>query len=419
MGLSDRTGGNRVVSEQDLAELRQPLPYHTAILDYLKKEESKIWEWYASHRVRDEQAETIRFDLLKSTYRIDREAQPEIYELADNVASQLDLAIPITVYQAQNPVGLNASLAFTPGEAHIILHGSIATKLSKDELRALLAHELGHMLLYCACDGDFLIAEQVLAAMTHDRDADTPHFTSARLFRLYTEVFCDRIALNVIGSPLEVVSTLVKIHTGLDEVDPKSYLKQAEEIMSKGITKTEGLSHPEVYIRAYALEMWHTDASNASKRISELIEGKPALDELDLTGQVRVMGVTRRVIDAVLLPQWIQTDVMLAHARLFFDDYEAPKDRRDYDSLRVEIESGDKALHDYFCYVLLDFAYADRELEEAPLAHAIGVADFIGLQERFCEIAGKELKLRKKQLEKIVAGRETIVAAAEKAEDSS
>ena len=150
MGLSDRIGGNRVVSEQDLAELRQPLPYHTAILDYLKKEESKIWEWYASHRVRDEQAETIRFDLLKSTYRIDREAQPEIYELADNVASQLDLAIPITVYQAQNPVGLNASLAFTPGEAHIILHGSIATKLSKDELRALLAHELGHMLLYCA-----------------------------------------------------------------------------------------------------------------------------------------------------------------------------------------------------------------------------------------------------------------------------
>ena len=405
--------------EQDVADLRQPLPYHAAIRDYLKKEESQIWEWYASNRVREEQAESIRFDLLKSTYRIDREAQPEIYELADNVASQLDLEVPVTIYQAQNPEGLNASLAFTPGEAHIILHGPIATKLSKDELRALLAHELGHMLLYSAWDGEFLIAEQVLAAMTHDRDADTSHFTSAKLFSLYTEVFCDRIALNVAGSPLQVVSMLVKVCTGLDEVDPNSYLKQAKEILSKGPTKTEGLSHPEAYIRAYALEAWHEDSANASNQISELIEGKPALDELDLTGQVRVMGLTRRVINAALSPKWLQTDVMLAHARLFFDDYEAPTDLAKDDLLRSEVENGDNALHDYFCYVLLDFAYADRELEEAPLAHAIGVAESIGLQDRFCGIAGKELKLRKKQLEKIVADREKIVTAAAKAEASS
>ncbi|MCZ6655341.1 MAG: M48 family metalloprotease [Planctomycetota bacterium] len=124
-----------------------PLPYHAAVRDYLQREEPLIWDWYSSHRVRSDQAETIRFDLLKSTYRIDRETQPDVYALADDAASRLSLQIPVTIYQAQNPVGLNASLAYVPDEAHIVLHGGIAAKLNEAEPRALLAHELGHMLL--------------------------------------------------------------------------------------------------------------------------------------------------------------------------------------------------------------------------------------------------------------------------------
>ncbi len=411
--------------DKGAAELRQPLPYHSAICDYLKSEEPQIWEWYASNRVQKEQTEALRFDLLKSTYRIDREAQPDIYDVADQVAKQLSLQVPVTIYQAQNPEGINASLAYTPGEAHIILHGPIISKLSADELRALLAHELGHMLLYTAWDGELLIAEQVLSAMTHDRDADTPHFTSARLFGLYTEVFCDRVALDIVGSPLDVISMLVKVSTGLDEVDPKSYLKQADEILSKGPIKTEGISHPEAYIRAHVLQLWHDKGSDASARISELIEGRPALDELDLTAQVRVMGVTRQLLDTLLAPKWLQTDVVLAHARLFFDDFEVPptlatpETKAKNNGLRSQIEAGDEALQNYYCYVLLDFAYADRDLEEAPLAHAISIADSIGLEKKFCGIAAKELRLRKKQLEKISTNRDKIVAAAEKSEATS
>jgi len=63
------------------------------------------------------------------------------------------LQVPVTIYQTQNPEGMNASLAFTPGEAHIILRGLIISKFSANELRALLAHELGHMLFYTAWDG--------------------------------------------------------------------------------------------------------------------------------------------------------------------------------------------------------------------------------------------------------------------------
>ena len=81
------------------------MPYHEAILAYLKAEEAEVWNWYASHRVREEQAEAVRFDLLKSTYRVDREAQPAIYTTAKDVAQKLGLDIPITVYQGKIPKG--------------------------------------------------------------------------------------------------------------------------------------------------------------------------------------------------------------------------------------------------------------------------------------------------------------------------
>ncbi len=396
--------------------LRQPLPYHVAIRDYLKTEERQIWDWYASKRVRAEQNEAIRFDLLKSTYRMDRDAQPALYELAEEVAQFLGLDVPVTIYQAQNPQGMNASLAYIPNEAHIILHGPVASRLTKAELRALLAHELGHLLLYSGSDGELLIAEQVLAAMTHDRSAGTSHFASARLFALYTEVYCDRIALSVTESPLVVISMLVKIATDLDEVNPESYLKQAAEILGKGPMKTAGLSHPEAYIRAHVLQLWHEQTAEASLRIAELIEGPPALDELDLTGQMRVVGVTRRLIDAMLSPKWLQTDVILAHARLYFDDYVPAVETVSIQRLHDELLLSDQALKDYYGYVLLDFASCDRELEEAPLAQAIAVAEVVGLKDTFLSLAAKELQLRKKQLERIAAERETIIAAAAQAE---
>ena len=82
--------------------------------EYLQAEETDVWQWYTSHKNRDEQAEAIRFELLKWTYRLDPDLQPAIYETAQEVARALGLDIPLTIYQAQNPQGLNASLAFCP-----------------------------------------------------------------------------------------------------------------------------------------------------------------------------------------------------------------------------------------------------------------------------------------------------------------
>jgi Zn-dependent protease with chaperone function len=391
-----------------------PLPYHEAMLTYLREEEPAVWHWYASNKVRDEQAEAIRFELLKSTYRVERDAQPELYAAAEDVARRLGLGVAVTIYQAQNPQGLNASLAFVPGEAHIVLHGPVATKLTADEFRALLAHELCHFLLWQSWDGQYMVTEQILAALTHDPLADTPHFASARLFSLCNEVFCDRGAMVVVEDPLVVIAMLLKVETQLDEVSPESYLRQAEEVFGQGAAKSEGLSHPEAFIRARAIKLWADREPEFDRKIQEMLEGPPALDHLDLLAQRKVAGFTRRLLDAMLSRRWMQTEPIMAHARLFFNDYVPPEDLVDDAALAEDLRTDDPAMQDYYGYVLLDFVTADRDLEELPLAAALVLAERLGLKDRFAEIAKREMRLRKKQLESLDQDKETLLAKVSK-----
>jgi hypothetical protein len=69
-------------------------------------------------------------------------------------------------------------------------------------------------------------------------------------------------------------------------------------------------------------------------------------------------------------------------------------------------------MQDYYGYVLLDFVTADRDLEELPLAAALVLAEKLGLKDRFTEIAKRELRLRKKQLETIDQDKEKLLAKA-------
>jgi hypothetical protein len=394
-------------------ELR-PLPYQEALRDYLKEEEPGVWHWYASNQVRGEQAEAVRFELLKSTYRVEREAQPEIYAVAEDVAGKLALDVPITIYQAQNPQGLNASLAYVPDEAHVVLHGPVSSKLTAAEFRALLAHELGHFRLWRSWDGQYMVVEQVLSALTHDPLADTPHFASARLFALCNEVFSDRGALLVAGDPLVVISMLLKVETQLEEVSPESYLRQAEEVFGHAAAKAEGLSHPEAFIRARAVKLWADREPEADRKIQEMLEGRPALDNLDLLAQRKVAGLTHRLLDVLLGRRWMQTESVLAHARLFFEDYVPPEDLLEDPALAEDLRTDDGPMQDYYGYVLLDFVTADRDLEELPLAAALVLAEKLGLKDRFIEIAKRELRLRKKQLETIDNDKEDLLAKVER-----
>ena len=137
----------------------------------------------------------------------------------------------------------------------------------------------------------------------------------------------------------------------------------------------------------------------------------PALDHLDLLGQQRVAGTTRRLLKLFLAPAWSQTEPMLAHARLFFSDFAA--DGNSEESCLVnELKVMDSSLRDYYCYVLLDFVAVDRDLVDTSLASALVLSKRLGFVERFTELAQKELGISKRQFGKIERDAEGIVARA-------
>lgn len=393
----------------------QPISYLTTLLDYLKTEESELWEWFSSTRQTDKAAASMRLELLKSAYRLERDDRKELYELADSAARKLGLDCSVTLYKAQNAEGQNVYLSYIPGEAHIVFQGPIQEFLSPKEMEAVLAHELTHFLLHHEWDGDFFVADQLLRAMASDVAAEASHFESVRLFSLYSEVLCDRGAFHVVEDPLATIGALLKLETGDREVNPESYLRQAEEIFSQDNPSSEGVTHPETFIRTRALQLWTSAPDDADAATRELVEGPARLESLDLLGRKRVEGLTRRLLDRMLKPDWLRTEATLAHARLYFDDF-APSDADDAadvdEKLAKELETSDGQLFDYYSYVLLDFVAVEQEHEEAPLAAALVLADRLGLKDRLRNFAAKELKLKKRDIDRVFKDADNILARA-------
>lgn len=398
------------------------LPYLRDLPAFLRRTDPALWDWFTRSVADAAAAQEVKFELLKSTYRIERGAQPGLYRQVEEVAERLGIEAEITLYQAQSPHGLNASLATVPGEVHLIFHGPVTSRLAPIELRGLLGHELSHYRLLQQGGGELLITREMLRALLEDPGAHPAHFASWRLFHLYSEIFCDRGAYLAADDLTAVVSMLVKVHTEAEEVSPEGYLRQADEIFARQVAASEEGTHPEAFIRARALRLWAEEVDGAALEIERMIEGAPALDQLDLLGQERLAAATRRVLDRLLAYGFLRTDLMLAHARLFFDGYEPPLAPVVPRPPRPPVpDAGAEAappvpasLHDYYAFVLLDFATADRDLEEAPLAAALEVAEGLGLKARFVELAQRELKLRKGQIEKIDARRGQILADAER-----
>lgn len=387
------------------AESAMPLPAsHIALIEYLKSEATDLWDWFSSHQARSESSDAVRLELLKTAYRLDRSDAGEVYQLADAVVEKMKLSVPVTLYQAQDGSGLNASLAWLPDEAHVVLYGDVLGMLSEGELTALLAHEFAHHELYSIDDGAGLVLEQVLSAMISDPTAESAHEFTWRSHRLQTELHCDRRAAEVTGNITDCVCALVKLETGQKDVSAETYLAQAEEVLSNKQQKTkgsDGVTHPEMFIRAKALQLWQTDPETADVAIQQLVEGPLQLQQLGLLRQQQMRQLTRDLLRCFLATSWLQTDLMLGHAKRFFDDFEWSETTAINDELKTRIAECDAELRNYFCYLLLDFVTYDSDLEEAPLAAAFVFVDTHGLLDEFRVLAAAELKFGKRALQKV------------------
>ena len=396
-----------MTANQELA----PLPYQSEIKDYLKTHERALWDWFSSARSQQNYAEALRTDLLKSTYRFDPQSHAELYASVETIKARLNLDIPVTLYQARDAPQPNATLYFLPGEGHIVFSGPLLTLLNSAEVQAIVAHELAHYVLWSRDNGEFHIAARLLDAVADDPRSAPSHEQTAIRYQLYTELFADRGSLHVAADLHSVVAGLVKIQTGIAQINPADYLKQAEEIFTRGAVSSDGLSHPEGFIRARALALWHAEGAASAAAIRAMIEGPVVFDRLDLLDQVQLSAMTRRILQQLLRHRWFQTPAVLGHAKLYFADFQpaSPQDPGAWDEER----SSDAKWRDYLCYVLLDFVAMDPQLEELPLAAAFEMARRLKIEAAFEKIAGKELKIKQSDLRRVKENTATLLAQAE------
>ena len=391
------------------------LPFQRDVIEYLRSEEAELWRWYSSTSFLEEHATNVRLDLLKSCYRLERDAHPDVYAVVDEARERLGLSVPVTVYQSQMAIALNASLAYVPGEAHIVLEGPVTSTLTRDELRAALAHELTHYLIWQYENGDLLVADQLVSAMASHPRAEASHVETARLFRLYLEIHADRGSVAAGADPMVAIGSLVKIQTGLADAQGESYLRQADEIFAadEDVT-TEQLTHPESFIRARALKLWSEKGDTANESIARMIEGRLDLGRLSLLGQKRLSALTRALLVRLLQPGWMRSEARVAHARLFFPDLDVEREAETAPLPRGEdLEAADETVRRYLAYVLLDLATVDREGDDVALAAALRMAEELGLGSIFVGIAASELDLSKRALTRLKKDAAQLVAAAE------
>lgn len=384
-------------SANDLA----PLAYHRAVVAYLQGEEPEVWAWASRAEAEREYLERMRTMLLRECYRLEADGHPELIDSCARVAARLGISVPITLYQANGVMGMNAALYSAPGEAHIVFTGPVLSRLQGAELEAVLGHELAHYVLWDVENKAHLIADRIMNAAAGDVRCSASHTNTARRMRLYTEVFADRGGYIGCGSLEAAVAALVKIETGLDRVSATSYLRQAEELFARVERGNQGHDHPDLFIRARALRLWSEGDAGLDAWLAAEIEGDATIDSLCVIGQQRVRQLTRRLLGELLQPKWMHTDSLLGHAKSFFADF---RPGGAFDALQPEDLSALKAAgaHDYWCYVLLDFARADRDLEEVPLAHCLTISRRLGLNERFEPLVIKELGMTQRQLTRLL-----------------
>ena len=378
-------------------EIIAPLSYHYQVREYIQKHEKKVWDFFSNESNKKKEHEKLKIDLLKNTYRLSTETNPLIFEALNDAKKALNFDYDCIVYQGEGSQELNAGIIFSENEAHIVLHGDINSKLNKDELVALLGHEISHAILWRIENGEFETTSKIITAIANDYSNDESFYETARIFSLCTEIFADHGALKACGKMDIVISMLLKISTGISKVSPSSYLEQAQEILNKDEKGSEGYTHPENYIRALALQWRENIPDEADEKIIDLLQGKIDVERLDIFQQENLFITSYRLLQALLSPKWFQKSAIKQLADDYFKDFKFIDKQTISEEDKLYLSNSNEDTKQYLAYMLFDFCMVDEDLVNVPFAQASQIALDIEIEEEFEAIIIKELKLSKKK----------------------
>jgi hypothetical protein len=353
--------------------LPEALPYLLKVGDYFRSQAS-TWEFFAAERVRDEHLAASQADLLKNAHPFSREEAPGFFEKIDRARASLELAdLRVTVYRAPDPQinEWSVRIIYIRQEVQLLLIGPILEKLDEQELLAFIAHELALVRLYTLMNGEVEIASRIIASIVNHPQIDRVYLETARLFSLYTGIYCDRCAYTVMGDPAPVITMLHKVGAGRE-------------------------------LRTRALDLWHSQGEAATPAITKMIEGVPDLDHLDLFVQGELNDLTYDFLQEYLRPEWMRTELITGLRQRYFPrgtaradgSADAIREVRQPEKVAAAIAGLHPDIRSYFGYVLLDFCLADPSLKEMLSGRALEFAGEMQLSDVYDAICKKELPLK-------------------------
>lgn len=372
-------------------------PYHDRLLDYLKTEQSAVWNWFREDQRSAESYRQAVQELQKSGFMLPTEDSGPLSRVVADAAELFDLSCPVRLHQSLDESSRLVALVFVPDCIHIVFGGDARTRLSNRETLAVLLHEIAHHELLLGRQGQFATAAELVDGLVNEPDSHAVWLHTRRNLQLQTEFYCDHRAATLMNDSTSLMSALLKLHSGLQDVDDRSFAAQAAALSEDDAGTAAGDTHPELHLRARALQL--PDGPERPRQWSRMIEGEWDLSTLDVLQQQVVHRTTLDVLQQFFQVDWIRTSALLGYAHRLQVDF-CPADPSDsVPALPVDVARS-KSLRTYFCYLLLDLATADPELEEFALAAAAVVAQQLGLDE-FQQFTEGELKVGRRLLRQV------------------
>ncbi|GIM96956.1 M48 family metallopeptidase [Paractinoplanes toevensis] len=210
----------------------------------------------------------FRLQFLAGAIRVDHRQYPRVYQRFTEAASALDVAELPELFVNQSPI-INGQ-AIGLNKPFIVITTAAVEKLDDDELRAMLGHELGHVLSGHAVYKTIMM---ILTAWTANVSwlpigvlALRGIIAAMLEWWRKAELSADRAGLLAGQDPAASIRLLMKLAGGgdLSQIDTAAFLEQAAEYESGGdlrdsihkIGITVGSTHPVPVARAADLRKW-------------------------------------------------------------------------------------------------------------------------------------------------------------------
>ena len=221
----------------------------------------------------------IRLAFKANAVRVTEKQYPWIHQRMLRVCEVLDVETIPELYVSQTPI-VNAG-AVGMNEPFIVLNSSMLEVLNRDQVEAVLAHEVGHIMSGHVLYRTLLILLMQLTVFRFPLVgiAALPLLLALLEWNRKAELSCDRAALLAVQNRDTVLSSLMNLAGGTrgEELDLAEFVAQSEEYREGGevldsvykLLNVLGATHPFAVARVAELQIWLE-----SGRYDEILAGQ-------------------------------------------------------------------------------------------------------------------------------------------------